>query len=642
MATGTGVVAATQAQPVLLDGNTPARQIGSAVYSSADVDGSMDAEKIFVRYRDGTLEKRDQAVIDFGYSKTVQWVVIPLQNTTPVDATYLLSANWPFINGLEAMLFVPGRDPVLILNKQQDAPYTDNLYSGIALISEQFLVPASSSAVIVTKFTPFAFGILPLSLETPASAHERAVLDTVGFTAFYSAVLAAAFIFMLFVIAIRHAGGIYFLGIILSGLLIITQLDGFFFAHVWPQWPKWDRHAPFVMLCFVNFTSFALASYMFRSAKLSRLARLTRDLTLASLIPFVCLAIIDVLWLIIVSYAFLIAAMAALLYAIIVWTQLLPRKRQIAFALGIGMLAVVAAIVWLVIAGFEEVNIASHNLIKLLYVFMILSSMIAYATHIAALNRNYATSLKRQLELARNEAKMNADLLTSERKFAEAQELVARHKHRLATTSHDLKQPIASLRLTLDAMAKAGGKEVESNVARAFDYLEDLVNENLQEDRQDFGEDNVDQTETIELDLLFETIVQMFGEEAISKGIRLESETSGLAISTEIVPFMRIVSNLVSNSVKHTLTGKVNLNAQTDDSHIFVDVTDTGPGMTAEEIERFSALHEKGEASDGNGLGLPICFELAERLGMELTITSQKGEGTIFRITIPRVPKGKD
>ncbi len=637
-----GASSAAEREAIVLDGTAPARKIGTYIYSIADPEEKLNLETVRGLFSEGKMTRRTQQSLDFGHSQTGQWIAIPLTNPTDIDITYLLSTNWPFINALEAFLIVDGRETEKILDKQPEDKYHENYYSGVAVASSQFLLPPNSDATIFAKFKPFAFGILPLSLETATSAYEVAVLDTIGYTAFYSAVLAGGFVFLLFVIAIRHAGGLYFLGIILSGLLINAQLDGFFFRFLWPNAPLWDRVAPFTLLCVVNFTSFALAAYMFRSAKMWRLARWMRIAAYVSLIPFALLAVMDAFRLITIGYLFLITAMAALFYAIIVWTQLLPAKRQMAFILGTLMLVIVAAIVFLVMAGYDEVNVASHSLIKLLYVVMILATMISYATHISALNRDYATSLERELELARNEAKMNADLLDSERKFAEAQDLVAKHKHRLATTSHDLKQPIASLRLTLDAMARSGGKEVENNVARAFDYLEDLVNENLQADNEIIISDKDDTSEKVSLDLLFETTVQMFHEEAVSKGISLNHQPSDLEIEIEVIPLMRILNNLVSNSVKHTISGQVQIRSLKENESVIIEVADTGPGMSGDEIEKFSTLYEKGEASEGSGLGLPICFDLAERLGMELSIRSEKGKGSQFRLTLPSdVSKGE-
>lgn len=628
-----------RSEPVLLDGSAPARLIGQSLHVYPDPDDRLDFERAWSLYQSGAYTRSEQTNIDFGYNQIPQWIAIPLENTTDISVTYILSTNWPFINSLEAQLRVPGREPQLIVNRQADTPYGESLHAGMSLISEQFLIPPRSEATIVARFQPFAFGILPISLETPATSFQRTMLDNWGFALFYSGVLAAAFIFMLFVIAVRHAGGIYFMGIIVSGILIIAQLDGFFFAYLWPNAPLWDRVAPFHFMLFVNFTSFALAAYMFREADMETLAAWMNRLMWASLLPGLGQLAIDVTWMIVVGYIFLVIAMGALLYAIITWTQILPRKRQIALLLGIAMLAIVGAIVWSVMAGLDTVNFASHNLIKLLYVVMVLSCIISYATHIAALNRNYAASLKRQLELARKEASMNAELLQSERKFAEAQELVARHKHRLATTSHDLKQPIASLRLTLDAMAKSGGKAVEENVARAFDYLEDLVNENLQEERIVELTEDAPTKEVVELDLVFETIRQMFEEEAISKGIRLSVQPSGLTVEADTVPLMRIISNLVSNAIKHTLEGTVRLSADRSPDAIVITIADTGPGMSREEIDRFTRIGEKGNQSTGSGLGLAICFDIARDLGMELQVHSRPDchdpAGTQFVLTVP-------
>ncbi len=629
---------------IVLDGTTPVRDMAGKVFTIADPDREFTLADIKERYAAGQLEVRSQRFMDFGYTETRHWIAVPFENASEVTVTYLLSSNWPVVDDFHAWVSLPPNDDLQIVEKDMYSPAGQIDFSGTAITSEQFLVPPLVEGVIYIRFTPFAFGIFPASLETPASAYERAVVNSIGFAAFYGAMSAAAFIFMLFVIAIRHAGGIYFMGIIVSGLLIIASLDGFLFQYLWPQWPVWNRSAPFNLMAFVNVTSFALARYMFGSANRQKLARWSGWFIFASLFPHLVWLTGGLFWAIAVGYVFLILAMAALTYAIVIWTQMLPRKRQFAFFSSIIMLIAVGWILSQLALGTGAVHVASHTLIKLLYVIMVVSSMVAYATHIAALNRDYADSLRRELELARKDARMNAELLQSERKFAEAQELVARHKHRLATTSHDLKQPIASLRLTLDAMAKSGGKKVEANVARAFDYLEDLVNENLQEGRLEPAENSDQPEENVELDLVFETIRQMFAEEAVSKGIRLDVQPSGLSLQTEIVPLMRVVSNLVSNAVKHTTEGAVTLSAHEQPAGelrdgqadtIAITVADTGPGMSDEEISRYSQIGEKGEKSTGSGYGLAICLDLARQMDMSLAVHSEKGKGTRCILTTP-------
>ena len=64
-------------------------------------------------------------------------------------------------------------------------------------------------------------------------------------------------------------------------------------------------------------------------------------------------------------------------------------------------------------------------------------------------------------------------------------------------------------------------------------------------------------------------------------------------------------------------------------------VLDTGAGMSAEEIADFAGAYRKGAQSDGHGLGLSVCYELARDNGMELSCASIKNEGTVFILTIP-------
>lgn len=622
-------------EPILLDGINPVRKIGKQSFIYEDRSGTKTLEQIQQLYQTGKMQNGTQFNLDFGYAAHVNWIVVPIKNRNTTSFPYILSTNWPTVDGIEVYVIGKNQPAQTILSKNKNTPFIEKQFIGNAIVTEQFLIPAKSSLQLFIRFAPSAFGILPLSLETPITAYKVAEKANLGFTGFYGAMLAAVIIFSLFIIAIRHSGGIYFLGIFLSGLLIIAQLDGFLFFYIWPDQPSWHRVAGFPFLLFVNFTSYLLASYMFAASNHQNLARYSHILAYTTLTPLLFWPFIEWIWLLPFGYIFLIIAMSALTGAIFTWAQLLPKKRQFGITFGVFMLFLVTAIMLMIATGTPLINTASHNLIKALFIGMTTATMISYATHISALNQNYTLSLKRELELAKNEAKMNAELLASERKYSEAQELVAKHKHQLATTSHDLKQPITSLRLTMDAIAKQSGQQVEENVACAFDYLEDLVNENLYGSAPAVESDASDTHEQISLGLLIDTAVQMFNEEAISKGISLRHRPSNIEVSTQIIPLMRIINNLVSNSIKHTETGSILITGRRVGSIPCFDIYDTGNGMSMAEISQYKQIYKKGENSAGTGLGLPICFELANQLGLELEITSVKGKGSRFRLKFP-------
>ena len=106
------------------------------------------------------------------------------------------------------------------------------------------------------------------------------------------------------------------------------------------------------------------------------------------------------------------------------------------------------------------------------------------------------------------------------------------------------------------------------------------------------------------------------------------------------------VTNFLSNAFKFTESGLVTLNVSTLDKDgvemIEFKVTDNGEGMSQEGVSKVFEEYEQAERSTsathgGTGLGLPISKRFAELMGGGVTVSSEKGKGSIFTIYIPRI-----
>ncbi|HAT85394.1 MAG TPA: hypothetical protein DCS30_05215, partial [Rhizobiales bacterium] len=239
------------------------------------------------------------------------------------------------------------------------------------------------------------------------------------------------------------------------------------------------------------------------------------------------------------------------------------------------------------------------------------------------------------------------ELLEAEQNYSRARELASLRQRQLATASHDLKQPIASLRMSFDSISAEAAPELRSRMREAFDYMEQLSSDYLKQTTPDMPEDGEHEQsfadegdpdkveEAYELSLVLGTILQMFHEEAISKGLALHMVASSLTTQVPALAIMRIVSNLVSNAVKHTLTGRVLFGVRRRDHHAIIQVWDTGPGMSKAQRLAFRQAYRKGAGSDGHGLGLAVCFDLAKQHGLKLDVHSVSGKGTRFDLHVP-------
>src|SRR5437763_10334545 len=105
----------------------------------------------------------------------------------------------------------------------------------------------------------------------------------------------------------------------------------------------------------------------------------------------------------------------------------------------------------------------------------------------------------------------------------------------------------------------------------------------------------------------------------------------------------QILLNLLSNACKFTKEGEVSVRARrvgTGRDTIELAVTDTGIGMTLEQLSRLFQEFSQAEASTarkygGTGLGLAITRKLARMMGGDVTVTSEPGKGSVFTVRLP-------
>jgi len=631
-------LAPVSADPVELDGREAARQLGTAATMLANPSGVMTLAEAQKALSKGAFEPIGIIHFDAGYSITPHWIAVPMTNITPRRTAYLLSSNIPYVPALAVTLVRDDGSVEPLLEKTVETPWRADQFIGQSVISAQFLLDPGEAATLLARFQPYGIGVLPLSIETPLTAFERAASGKLILFAFYSFALTSLALLLMFVLALRHPGGMYFLVLFACGLVMMAQLDGLLNQWVWPDWPAWNKVASFPMLLALCSAGFMTAAFMLRTGEALRLADASRMLALACFAPLLLVPVVEIAWLILIGFAFMVTAMALLTYAVINWAQLLPGKTRIALVVAVAILLALAFIFVDILSGRGHLSAQNLTMVKLLYALLALIIVTSYATHVAALNRKHADAVERELELAQNEARISADLLASERRYAHARDLVARQRSRLANASHDLRQPIASLRLTLDSIARKVDGSVDETLSRAFDYLDDLVSNHLletREDDQEAPEPNAD-VEFIETSLITRTVVEMFAEEAAAKGLRLRHVECSAVTRVAPMPVMRIVGNLVSNAIKYTEAGGVLVGSRRRGDRVVIEIVDTGPGMDDAELEALSARYQKGEASKGEGLGLAISHELAALHGLDLAARSRPGRGTRFMLGMPR------
>jgi signal transduction histidine kinase len=216
-----------------------------------------------------------------------------------------------------------------------------------------------------------------------------------------------------------------------------------------------------------------------------------------------------------------------------------------------------------------------------------------------------------------------------------------RERNFLMVVSHELRTPVTAIRGHVDALREgladdAEGREASLAVISAeTDRLARLVRDVLDLARLEAHQFTLEEQE-VELRRLLEQAYQNFTEEARRRGIEYEcSLSSNPVISTDGDRVLQIVSNLLDNAFAWTPDGgRIGLELSSSNGKISVAVTDSGPGIGAEERDRiFRPFWSR--AGDGTGLGLPIARELAHALGGELALQSDVGKGSRFELRLP-------
>jgi two-component system OmpR family sensor kinase/two-component system sensor histidine kinase BaeS len=149
--------------------------------------------------------------------------------------------------------------------------------------------------------------------------------------------------------------------------------------------------------------------------------------------------------------------------------------------------------------------------------------------------------------------------------------------------------------------------------------------------------------EPVEPATLVDDAVVTFRTRAGEAGVRLEPDVVGdlPVLDADPVRVGEVLSNLVSNALRHTPSGgtvTVSAEAPPGSGGVAFAVTDTGPGIPADDLPHVFDRFVKGEGSRGAGLGLAIARSLVRAHGGELTAESEPGRGTTMRFVLPTAP----
>jgi two-component system phosphate regulon sensor histidine kinase PhoR len=232
--------------------------------------------------------------------------------------------------------------------------------------------------------------------------------------------------------------------------------------------------------------------------------------------------------------------------------------------------------------------------------------------------------------------------------MTELRRLESLRRELVANVSHELKTPLAAIKGYAETLRLGAINDQDHNlhfvrrIEEQADRLHKMILDILQIARVESGQESFEFCDVSVTDLLRQCADQ-FGAAAAVKQIELaiDSPSEPLTVYADHEGVQTILSNLIDNAIKYTPAGsRVAVQARQCGSLIVLEVADTGVGIPEQHLDRiFERFYrvDKARSSElgSTGLGLSIVKHLAQAFGGSVSVESQPGRGSTFRVELP-------
>lgn len=221
--------------------------------------------------------------------------------------------------------------------------------------------------------------------------------------------------------------------------------------------------------------------------------------------------------------------------------------------------------------------------------------------------------------------------------------LLEMRKNIILTISHDIRAPLniisGSAELAMDTREKKRRNAHLNNIGVVCKHVVHLLNNLLDMYRLNEAKETRNDV-PFSLNDLLERVAAGFSHVVTNKGILFKPNFKDTDVNLygDVDRIEQILDNLLTNAVKFTESGTIELNASYHEGILILEVKDSGIGMTPETLSNIFRPFERLTSAtnvDGVGLGLPITKGVVKLLGGEIDVTSNIGHGTTFRVTLP-------
>jgi PAS domain S-box-containing protein len=216
----------------------------------------------------------------------------------------------------------------------------------------------------------------------------------------------------------------------------------------------------------------------------------------------------------------------------------------------------------------------------------------------------------------------------------------------LAAASHDLRQPLQTLKLLQAALEpyhpSGEARKLVAGIGQSLDTMTGILSSLLDVNRLESGNLRPSVSE-FSPNEIFEPLAGDFGAPVQERGLRLCIVRSELIIRSDRRMLAEMIRNLLSNAVRYTDRGRILLGCRRAGDNVRIEVWDSGVGITEDQLPHIFDEYYQGTGGaerGGFGLGLAIVKRLGQILDHRVEVRSIAGKGTLFFIEVPRGRSG--
>jgi signal transduction histidine kinase/ActR/RegA family two-component response regulator/HPt (histidine-containing phosphotransfer) domain-containing protein len=267
-------------------------------------------------------------------------------------------------------------------------------------------------------------------------------------------------------------------------------------------------------------------------------------------------------------------------------------------------------------------------------------------------------TIRQTVDEMRTMAHQTAELESNQEQLRQAKEQAeaanAAKSKFLANMSHEIRTPLCGILGFAEVLRRDAGSPEKresylNTIQSSGEHLLTLINDILDLSKIEAGRMECDRIPCSPHEIMSD-ILSILQERAQEKGLRLECQWATPmpeSIVTDAARLRQLLMNLAANAIKFTEKGHVIIRAgvdpQASEPRFWCEVEDTGIGIASEHLERIFLPFDQADNSitrqyGGTGLGLTICRQIAQELGGEISVRSEPGSGSTFRVTLESGP----